>query len=140
MHTISDLMTRDVRTLTGTSTLLEAEKLMREFHVRHIPVVDDDHRIVGVLSQREFLREAFRITDKFGAHHLQDYLAKTQVGTCIASEICTLPADTPLQDAGRRLQDDKQGCLMVTDDTQHLLGIATSQDFVKLSMVLLTEH
>jgi len=137
MQTISDIMTQGVHTLTGDSTLRDAEVLMRDHHVRHIPVLDDNRHIAGVLSQKEFLREAFRITDKFGAHHLQDYLAKTPVSDCIEKDISILPPDAPLKAAGEKLRAEKQGCLLVADDEGGLLGIVTSQDFVRLAMDLL---
>ena len=138
MQTISDIMTQDVVTLSPAHTLFDAEKLMRERHVRHIPVVNEQNEVCGVLSQKEFLREAFRITDKFGAHHLQEYLAKTPVGDCLSDDICLVPAAMPLGEAGEKLrQERKNGCLMVANDERHLLGIVTSQDFVRLAVSLL---
>jgi len=137
MQTISDIMTRDVVTLKPDDTLYDAERLMRERHVRHIPVVSNEGRIHGVLSQKEFLREAFRITDKFGAHHLQEYLGKTPVSDCLSADISTVEESLTLKEAGERLQREKSGCLMVTGPEQTLLGIATSQDFVRLALTLL---
>jgi CBS-domain-containing membrane protein len=137
MQTVSDIMTRDVKTLGTESTLRDAEELMREYHVRHIPVVSESGSIKGVLSQKEFLREAFRITDKFGAHHLQDYLAKTPVLDCLDREVDTLPSDTPLKTTGERLRAEKEGCLLIADEEGALLGIVTSQDFVRLALDLL---
>ncbi|MDQ4422907.1 MAG: CBS domain-containing protein [Thalassolituus sp.] len=137
MQTVSDIMTRDVKTLGTESTLRDAEELMREHHVRHIPVVNESGSIKGVLSQKEFLREAFRITDKFGAHHLQDYLAKTPVLDCLDREVDTLPSDTPLKTTGERLRAEKEGCLLIADEEGTLLGIVTSQDFVRLALDLL---
>ena len=137
MQTVSDIMTRDVKTLGTESTLRDAEELMREHHVRHIPVVNESGSIKGVLSQKEFLREAFRITDKFGAHHLQDYLAKTPVLDCLDREVDTLPSDTPLKTTGERLRAEKEGCLLIADEEGTLRGIVTSQDFVRLALDLL---
>ncbi|MEK9711442.1 MAG: CBS domain-containing protein [Thalassolituus sp.] len=137
MQTISDIMTTGVHTLRPESTLLDAEKLMREYKVRHIPVVDDENKVLGVLSQKEFLREAFRITDKFGAHHLQDYLAKTPVGDCLDKEVTCISSAQPLRDAGQALQQEKHGCLLIASEEKTLLGIVTSQDFVKLALSLL---
>ncbi|MEC7548265.1 MAG: CBS domain-containing protein [Pseudomonadota bacterium] len=137
MKTVSDIMTRGVHTLNAESTLRDAELLMREHHVRHIPVINENGGIAGVLSQKEFLREAFRITDKFGAHHLQDYLAKTPVIDCLEKQLETLPAGTSLKDAGERLRKEKEGCLLVANDDGQLEGIVTSQDFVRLAIELL---
>lgn len=137
MKTVRDIMTCGVHTLSVEGTLRDAELLMREHHVRHIPVLNEDSKVVGVLSQKEFLREAFRITDKFGAHHLQDYLAKTPVSDCLERNLETVTAETSLRNAGERLRKEKEGCLLVTDNDGRLEGIVTSQDFVQLALTLL---
>ena len=68
---------------------------------------------------------------------MQDYLAKTPVLDCLDREVDTLPADTPLKNTGQRLREEKEGCLLIADDAGNLLGIVTSQDFVRLALDLL---
>jgi CBS-domain-containing membrane protein len=138
MKLVSDIMTPDPITLTPDSTLQDAEKLMAERQVRHIPVIDAVSKLCGVVTQKEFLAEAFHITDKFGAHNLGMYLAKTRVGDCMNPEVNQVQPYTPLRDAGETLRSfKKRGCLLVVDDDGHLLGIVTSQDFVTLALELL---
>ncbi|WP_320819993.1 HPP family protein [Thalassolituus sp.] len=137
MKTISDIMITELFTLTPQCTLLDAERLMREHQVRHIPIIDNNRRLVGLLSQKEFLREAFRITDKFGAHHLQDYFSRTEIGSCISADITTVAPGVSLKAAGETLRREKQGCLLVADADDKLIGIVTSQDFVRLAIRLL---
>lgn len=137
MKTIKDIMTTQVMSLNPEQTLLDAEQLMREHHIRHIPVVNDTGLLEGVLSQKEFLREAFRITDKFGAHHLQDYLGKTLVSQCLSKDVTVLNGEEVLKIAGEKLQQQKSGCLLVANNDGQLEGIVTSQDFVRLALSLL---
>ena len=68
MQYVHELMKTGLMTHTPEDTLRDAEKTMGEHHIRHLPVVDPDGKLVGLMSQREFLAEAFRITDKFGAN------------------------------------------------------------------------
>ncbi|APR68429.1 MULTISPECIES: HPP family protein [Thalassolituus] len=138
MKTVSDIMITELFTLTPLCTLLDAERLMREHHVRHIPIIDDNRHLVGLLSQKEFLREAFRITDKFGAHHLQEYFSRTEIGSCVSNDTTKVAPDLTLKEAGETLRQEKQGCLLVTDAEGKLLGIVTSQDFVRLAIQLLS--
>lgn len=130
-------MITELLTLTPQCTLLDAEQLMREHHVRHIPIVDESRRLVGLLSQKEFLREAFKITDKFGAHHLQDYFSRTAIGDCTSTTFTKVAPHLALKAAGERLRKEKQGCLLVADADNQLIGIVTSQDFVRLAISLL---
>lgn len=137
MKRVADIMVRNLITLSPDSDLKQAEGLMAERQVRHIPVVDADQVLQGLITQKEFLSEAFRITDKFGAHQLGTYLAQTKLADCMKTTLTTVRQDTSLREAGEMLHSMKQGCLLVTDEHQQLLGIVTSQDFLKLALDLL---
>lgn len=137
MKQVRDIMVRNLTTLGPQSNLKDAEAIMADKQIRHIPVTDDNNQLLGLLTQKEFLAEAFRITDKFGAHMLATYLAKTALSDCMKTTLTTVKEETNLREAGHMLHDMKQGCLLVTDDQQQLQGIVTSQDFVKLAVDLL---
>ncbi|MAD43718.1 MAG: hypothetical protein CMI02_09830 [Oceanospirillaceae bacterium] len=137
MKLVQDLMTRELLTLNPADSLQDAEKLMKEHQIRHIPVVGDDGRIAGVLTQKEFLSQAFRITDKFGAHHLQEYLAKTPLSQCAETNYLVVEPTMLLSEAGRKLKEKRHGCLLVCDDDRRLTGLLTSQDFLRLAIILL---
>lgn len=138
MKLVSDIMTRSPITLRPDDTLQDAERIMAERQIRHIPVVDANNRVCGVVSQREFLSEAFRITDKFGAHNLVTYLAKTLLQDCMSHDFNQVQANTSLRDTGEILRaNKKRGCVLVTDAEQQLHGIVTSQDFLALALELL---
>ncbi len=139
MKLVSDLMTCKLLTHLPDDTLQGAEQTMGRHQIRHIPVVDAEGKIFGLLSQKEFLTEAFRITDKFGAHNLQTYLAQTKLRSCINTNVQTVPADMPLATAGQLLCSSRQGCLLVTDSDNHLIGLLSSKDFVRLAIKLLEQ-
>lgn len=140
MKQVADIMVSNLLTLSPESNLKQAEQLMAERQIRHIPVTDAQQRLLGLITQKEFLGEAFRITDKFGAHQLATYLAKSDLASCMKTTLTTVKADTSLREAGEMLHSMKQGCLLVVDDNQHLIGIVTSQDFLKLAMDLLPHN
>ncbi len=137
MKLVRDLMMRDLLTHRPDDTLQNAEQTMGQHQIRHIPVVEEDGTIAGLISQKEFLAEAFRITDKFGAHNLSAYLAKTPLQQCMKTDVLTVPEDMPLTEAGQLLRSKRQGCLLVADENNRLTGLLTSQDFVRLALHLL---
>jgi CBS domain-containing protein/gamma-glutamylcysteine synthetase len=55
---VKELMTRELVTATPRTTTLEAIELMRERKVACLPVVTEDNRLVGIVSERDFLRVA----------------------------------------------------------------------------------
>ena len=94
MKQVADIMVRNLLTLSPESNLKEAENIMAQRQIRHIPVTDGDNKLMGLITQKEFLSEAFRITDKFGAHQLANYLAKTELTGCMKTTLTTVKADT----------------------------------------------
>jgi CBS domain-containing protein len=51
-----DVMTRDVISIAPEATVLQAARLMLQHHISGLPVVDKDGKLVGVLSEGDFLR------------------------------------------------------------------------------------
>ena len=60
---VQDLMSTDVATLQRNDKLSIADDVMRLGRIRHLPVVDEDGRVVGVLSQRDLFRGALAEDD-----------------------------------------------------------------------------
>lgn len=137
MKHVNQLMASPVHSLPTGRNLQEAEQLMGSKQIRHLPIVNADNQVVGLLTQKEFLAEAFRITDRFGAQNLKTYLAKTPVEQCMNTDIHSITPTLTLKEAAQRLLDTRLGCLLVTDEQQQLLGIVSSKDFVRLSIELI---
>ncbi len=137
MKQVNELMAAPVHTLPTGSNLQDAEQLMGSKQIRHLPIVNADNQVIGLLTQREFLAEAFRITDRFGAQNLKAYLAKTPVEQCMNTDINSIGPNSSLKEAAQLLLKTRIGCVLITDEQQQLLGIISSKDFVRLSIELL---
>jgi len=57
---VAEAMTKDVRACNPGDALREAEAIMREAHVRRLPVVDEADQLLGLLSLTDLAREAAR--------------------------------------------------------------------------------
>ncbi len=57
---VSDLMSRDPVTCRPTDTMLDAMQIMTRNRFRHLPVVDDEGQVVGMLSIRDALEAKLR--------------------------------------------------------------------------------
>ena len=55
MIKVEDMMTRNPHTLLRSNSLADAKHLMDEHDIRHIPVVDVDGALLGVVTQRDVL-------------------------------------------------------------------------------------
>ncbi|SFI15778.1 HPP family protein [Modicisalibacter xianhensis] len=134
---VADIMIRDIVTLRLEQTLNDGNETMREHKIRHLPVLDEQGHLAGLLNQKVVLREALRITDTYGSKRLSKHLGRIPLAEAISRDVLTLSADTPLADAGRQLLAHRQGAMPVLDGEGRLVGIVSSVDFVRLAVTLL---
>jgi CBS domain-containing membrane protein len=130
---VRDLMSREVATLRENEQLTIADDVMRLGRVRHLPVVDDEDRLVGIVSQRDLFRGALARTLGYGEVAQSRLLATIRVKDVMSTDVATVTPDTGVNEAARRLVEQKIGCLVVTDGDA-IEGILTEADFVKLMM------
>ena len=50
---IRDWMTTDVVTATPDTSMLKISKMMKEYNIRRVPVVDSSHHVIGIVSDRD---------------------------------------------------------------------------------------
>ena len=98
--------------------------------IRHVPVIDSDGNIEGVISHRDLIRTALYEFDDLTYLDQRDALKGMLVRDVMTTEPDTVAPDMPLSDAGRLLLDNKIGCLPVVEGNR-LVGILTEADFIK---------
>lgn len=119
---IADLMTPDPRVLGPFDSVGMAARVMEVAAIRHLPIVDDDGRIVGVVSQRDLL------TAPDGNRRLADVMSR---------EVVTAAAETPAHAVAALMLHHKIGCVPIVDGRGGLVGIVTDSDLVRAACVLL---
>jgi CBS domain-containing membrane protein len=127
---VRDLMTEHVFALRATDDLEALYELMDTHHVRHVPVVDRDGDLVGLVTQRDLARSVLGVQDRLPLSTQQDILRRRSVREIMASEVETVDPDESLGVAAEMLLENKIGCLPVVEGT-HLVGILTESDFVR---------
>lgn len=133
LRTVRDVMARDVTTLDINDKLTIANDVMQLGRIRHMPVLDGDGAIAGVLSQRDMFRGALARTLGYGQHAQQKLLGTLFVKEVMTNDPETIGPDELLSEAARILYEKKIGCLLVVE-AKKLVGILTESDFVRLSM------
>lgn len=134
---VGDLMTQDVESVSATDSARVAYDLMDEKHIRHLPVLNDDE-VVGLLSERDLLRNALNNTAELPLSAQREYLEGLSIEEIMTSVPYTVEPDTDLQEAGRMLLEYKFSCLPVTEGNT-LVGIITESDFVRHLVGMLEE-
>lgn len=110
-------MIYDPVTITRGSTVADALAMMKEYHIGGIPVVDEEGKLVGIVTNRDlrFERNLNSLVD--------DVMTKENLVTTTQS--------TDLHEAAEILQKFKIEKLPVVDKDNHLIGLVTYKDITK---------
>lgn len=127
---VADLMTEKVVFCKENELLETAYDAMAEHSVRHIPVIDSEWEVVGVLSQRDIVGAALFSKESLPFSQVRDYLRNTRVSEVMSRGVETTDPEEDLKEAGLKLLENKIGCLPVVEG-QRLIGILTESDFVR---------
>ncbi len=132
---VRDLMTADVITIDRDFDLATAERWMAEHRIRHLPVVDEDRRVVGLITHRDLLRAELSHLHGIAEANARLKATVTVQRVMVADPECAHP-DAPLHEAADTMRHEKYGCLPVVEGGR-LVGILTTSDFLRLSAALL---
>lgn len=126
---VSDLMTREVTTLKRNETLSLAEQLMSLGRIRHLPVVDEDGELAGIVSQRDLFHSGLMRALGHGKHAAARVRDMLPVKEVMSTDVVTTTPDVSLKEAALIMFEKKIGCLPVVENGR-LVGILTEGDFV----------
>jgi acetoin utilization protein AcuB len=129
---VSRSMTRRVITVGPEAPIFEIQDLMTQSRIRHIPVVEDDRKLVGIVSDRDlrsalpfrYFKEGISSEEKA---KLQDLRAKD----IMTRKVLTITPAYTIQDALLMIQNAKVGALPVVDDEGRLKGILSVRDLLR---------
>lgn len=136
MFQVKNIMTKDVFTLNQLESLSAAKDLMDLARIRHIPIVDDQGKFVGLLTHRDIL--AATISELAGIdRETQDEIESgIPIQEIMQTDVVTVGAELSLKEAARLLLEEKYGCLPVVCE-EKLCGIITEADFLRLTIDLM---
>ena len=130
----ADLMTAPVITFFAEQTLPLAEDVMHYKHLRHLPVVDDQGRLVGLISHRDLLRAQISTLSGLTKAERRARQSDVRVSQIMTRDVWTVHPDTEAAIVGKTLLDHRFGCLPVVDSSERLVGIVTERDFIKYAL------
>ncbi len=120
---VSDVMTREVVTVSPRDTIVEAARRMAENRVGSVVVVEDE-RVVGILTEGD-------IVVRVVARGLDPY--KTLVRDAMTPNPVTVSENTPLHLAADLMRRRGIGHLPVVDSRGRLVGIVTRSDIIRIA-------
>jgi CBS domain-containing membrane protein len=135
MMTLEMIMSTDLVTVAPGDTLATARTIMHEKMVHHLPVLDDDQKLVGLVT----LTNVLAATDSI-LRDAENRIRATEiiVGDIMVNDVVTVDEHASLRQAALFLEKHRIGCLPVVTDGE-LHGIVTDTDFVGVAINLLEQ-
>lgn len=134
---VKDFMTRHPVMVPPTTPAAEAQQVMRENKIRHLPVVGDGKRLEGLIT-RERLRVSPTDLGSLNVWEITRFLANMTVKDMMlkGKDVITTAPDVTLEDAAQIMAQKKIGCLVVLEQGV-VVGIITETDMlVELNQML----
>jgi acetoin utilization protein AcuB len=134
---VKDWMTPQPLIVVAPDTpITEAQRLMHEHKIRHLPVVTDQHNLVGLVTRETLLQAIPWSAVSLSALETQYILSKVKASKVMIREITTITEDVAVEEAARIMVDHKLGCLPVLR-SGNLVGIITDIDLLSITMEML---
>jgi CBS domain-containing protein len=134
---VEQYMTRELLTVQEDDTIDLIVTLMDWKHIRHVPVEDGRHMLVGVVSYRMLLHHLART---IGADDGPSDAYAISVSSIMRRDPVSVRPDTSTLDAIAVMREHRVSCLPVTTKDGRLVGLVTEHDFMDIASQLLEDR
>ncbi len=130
---IKERIQRNPVTISPDATFFDAWNLIRQKGIRHLPVVDKNGRVVGIVTDRDIRQTAPSSATTLSVHELNYLLGMLKVSAFMTpkEKLITITPDTLVEEAVQLMREHKIGCLPVLEEKK-LYGIFSETDALDL--------
>jgi CBS domain-containing protein len=123
---VRDYMTAAPVTIRSDEDYDAAFEIMEKQGLHHLPVVNAAGEVVGIVARRDL---------QLAARYFHE--APAEVGDVMHSPVVTISPNASLSAATERMMEERIGCLPVTEDGKHVVGMLTETDLFRALRTLL---
>lgn len=128
---IKNWMTKDVVTVPADCSMMKASKIMKERGVRRLPVVDEESRLIGIVSDRDIKEASPSKATTLDVHELYYLLSEIKVKDIMTPRPVTIHEDETMERAAAIMLEKRIGGLPVVNDEGRIQGIVSDADIFK---------
>lgn len=136
---VTDYMTRKVISISPDTGIREAFFKMKEHHIRHLPVVDEDNKLIGIISDRE-LRRPDWVDESMDIAHVYYLDDEMSIKDVMIKNIYVIHTYDTLVKAIKLLLDNDIGAAPVLDKTGALVGMLSAVDLLRAFYDMMEEQ
>jgi acetoin utilization protein AcuB len=131
---ISDIMVKNLRTISPDATLSSAGDLMKQYKIRHLLIIDPvSGKLIGLLSDRDVKKIVSPFAGSRSATERDNATLQVKVAVIVRNEPIAVakPSDT-VRCVAEMLLQKKISAIPIVDEDRKAVGIVTSDDLVRL--------
>lgn len=141
-----DLMTKNVVTVTPDTLVSEVADILHKNHFSGLPVVNEEHRVLGTISERDFITADSNLYLPTYIHmlanvdyvrgsgklpHVVEQVVKAKAKDIMNQSVPFARPDTSIEEVARMFAEQRVNPVPVTDSTNKLLGVISRSDLIK---------
>ncbi|RYG74937.1 CBS domain-containing protein [Lentibacillus lipolyticus] len=122
---VEEIMKTEVKTLSPTATIADALKLLREEPIRHIPIINKDNQVIGIVSDRDVRDASPSIFDDGSNQHQLN----KEIQSIMSHPVITVHPLDFVEEVARIFYDETFACLPVVSNNT-LAGVITEKEML----------
>jgi acetoin utilization protein AcuB len=107
----------------------DVKDIFENTHFHHL-LITEGGTLVGIVSDRDFLKSVSPHADTYVATDKENTALKRHVHTIMSRSLITLGQDADIFDAVDVFCNNKISCIPIIDDRQHILGVLSWRDIM----------
>ncbi|HKU43533.1 MAG TPA: CBS domain-containing protein [Polyangiales bacterium] len=126
-----DIMTENPVSISIAASVGDAIQVLQNLEVRHVPVIDESQKLVGMISDRDV--RAIAIPHTIDEQWLGDFRValETEITRVMSSNVIAIEEEAETSEIIELMLEHKVGALPVTDDEGTLVGIVSYVDVLR---------
>jgi acetoin utilization protein AcuB len=132
---VRERMTRNPIIIRPDTPVTEAQALMKREKIHHLPVLDKDEKLVGIVAEKDLLYASPSVATTLSVFEMTSLLAKLKVEKVMSREVISVTEDVALEEAARIMVDRGIGGLPIVRG-KAVVGIITESDLFRIFIEL----
>jgi acetoin utilization protein AcuB len=133
---VGDWMSTNVVTAPGDISMIKAGRIMRERHIRRLPVVDKDGKLMGIVSERDLKAASPSSATTLDVYEMTYLLSEMKIKSIMTKDPLSIRRTDTVERAALIMRDHKIGSLPVVDEAGRVVGIITDTDIFRLFVTI----
>ena len=129
---LKDIMTAEVFSVQANASFGQVARKMKEYNIRHLPIVDEHGKLVGLITQRMLYKiQSPRKLIDGEWYYDEEMLSDVILKHVMVQDVFTLGPEHSMGKALMKMVYSKFGSIPIVDNDNKLVGIVTRKDILK---------